>query len=572
VEAGSRQSVYLRWRSANDNRATPSHIRHEATFRLSVRQLVRSSACLLLLVAANRTGAQSTNPLLPDATVLPPRGARIRASASFTRADELLGAGGLRNLAAPLAIDSLGIVALPLLAPAETAIRAASGLPNFRLTAGNVVATGNSRAVVAPLTVEYGLTRRLTIGVVVPLVETRTTLSYQLNPTLGRANVGPNPVFGSNASTIMSQNNAVVTSLRAAADSLRGRVTSCAATPSDPVCGPLAGQSAAIQTLLQTTGNFATAIERLYGTGAANPGLPLIPLAGDASQLAIESQFTALQKSYQTFLTKNVVTSSVVPAAGPAANFQLQSLVSTFGRDTLGPVDRSSIGDILVGATFQIANTFPDSMVRGDRRRHVRLAGNASFRIGTGEPGSRNRMFDYGTGYGQPGILVGLAGDAQLTPRFSASAVANYTLQVGTIDVTRVPNANGSAFPLGIGIPGTFSAGNVLEVTAIPRYRLAGHFMINGQYSLLRTAADAYALGSIPTGALPPTSPSGNASATAHQVGLGFSYSTVGGPEARPGTLPYEMSFTHLETIAGSGGPLRKTFRDAIELRVYIVH
>ena len=527
----------------------------------------------MLLVAANRIGAQSTNPLLPDATVLPSHGARIRVFAAFTRADELLGTGGPRNLASPLAIDSLGINALPLLTPAETTIRAASGLSSFRLTAGNVVATGNSRSVTAPLIIEYGLTRRLTLGVVVPLVETRTTLYYQLNPALGRANVGFNPAFSSNAATVLSQNNQVVTSLRAAADSLRGRVATCAATPSNPVCAPLAGQSAAIQTLLQSTGTFSAAIEALYGTGAAHPGLPVVPLVGDPSQLAISARFDALQKSYQTFLTKSIVGGTVVPALGPAANFQLQSLVTAFGRDTLGPVDRSSIGDILVGATFQIANTFPDSLVRGDRRRHVRLAGNASFRIGTGEPGSRNRMFDFGTGYGQPGIVLGLAGDAQFTPRFSASAVANYTLQVGTIDVARVPNSNYSTFPLQIGIPGTFSAGNVVELTAIPRYRLAGHFMINGQYTLLRTAADNYTLSPLPlpSGVLPPTAPYGNASSTAQQIGLGFSYSTAGGPEARPGAIPYEVSFTHVETIAGSGGPLRKTFRDAIELRVYFV-
>lgn len=526
----------------------------------------------MLLVAANRIGAQSTNPLLLDGTVLPSRGARVRALASFTRSDELLGTGGLRNLASPLATDSLGSSALALLAPSETAIRAASGLSNFRLTAGNVAAIGNSRAVNAPLIIEYGLTRRLTLGVVVPLVETRTTLYYQLNPKLGRANVGPNPAFGSNASTIFAQNNQVVTSLRAAADSLRGRVTVCAASPNDPICAPLAGQSAAIQALLQTTGTFSAAVEQLYGTGAAHPGLPFVPLAGDPSQLAISAQFDALQKSYQTLLTKSLVGGTVVPAFGPAANFQLQSLVSSFGRDTLGPVDRSSIGDILIGATFQIANTFADSLVRGDRRRHVRLAGNASFRIGTGEPGSRNRMFDYGTGYGQPGLLVGLAGDAIITPRFSASAVANYTVQFGTLDVARVPNANYALYPLDAAVPGTFSAGNVLELTLVPRYRLAGHLMVNGQYSLLRTGADNYTLGTSPQGdVIPPSAPYGNAAATAHQLGLGFSYSTAGGPEARPGAIPYEVSFKHVETIAVSGGPARKTSTDAVELRVYFV-
>jgi hypothetical protein len=33
--------------------------------------------------------------------------------------------------------------------------------------------------------------------------------------------------------------------------------------------------------------------------------------------------------------------------------------------------------------------------------------------------------------------------------------------------------------------------------------------------------------------------------------------------------LPFEASFSHLETISASGGPVAKTFRDQIELRVY---
>src|SRR6476469_3315561 len=82
--------------------------RHEAILRLSVRHLIRASASLLLLLGARRSSAQSTTTLLPDATVLPSRAIRIRLLTSWTRADELLGNGGLRNLASPLASDSLG--------------------------------------------------------------------------------------------------------------------------------------------------------------------------------------------------------------------------------------------------------------------------------------------------------------------------------------------------------------------------------------------------------------------------------------------------------------------------------
>jgi hypothetical protein len=69
---------------------------------------------------------------------------------------------------------------------------------------------------------------------------------------------------------------------------------------------------------------------------------------------------------------------------------------------------------------------------------------------------------------------------------------------------------------------------------------------------------------------MPPTTPFGLSSSTAHQIGFGFTYSTIVGPNRAPGAIPFEVSYNHLETLAGSGGPVYKTFRDRVELRVYL--
>jgi hypothetical protein len=95
----------------------------------------------------------------------------------------------------------------------------------------------------------------------------------------------------------------------------------------------------------------------------------------------------------------------------------------------------------------------------------------------------------------------------------------------------------------------------------------------------VRTTGDQYTLGSAAPldatsdalAAVAPTSPYGTAAATAQQIGIGFSYSTVLGPDAKPGRIPFEVSFDHLETIAANGGPIAKSFRDQLELRVYIL-
>jgi hypothetical protein len=78
---------------------------------------------------------------------------------------------------------------------------------------------------------------------------------------------------------------------------------------------------------------------------------------------------------------------------------------------------------------------------------------------------------------------------------------------------------------------------------------------------MVRVGADQYT-GSGATSA-------GVAAATAQQLGIGLTYGSIMSLDRGPGRIPFEVSFNHLETIAGSGGPTPKTFVDQIELRVY---
>jgi hypothetical protein len=524
---------------------------------LSGRHLIRSSALLLVCLFSRRADAQSTTSLLPDATVLPQRGLRFRGLSAWTRYDELLGNGGPRNIASSLATDSLTVAQLPSLSPTENAIRTASGLSAFRLTAGQIGAAADSRIVTAPLIVEYGLSSRLTLGVVVPLVETRTTIEAQLNPKLGRANVGPNPALTSDA--VLSRNAAFVQSMTAAATALTARLAQCKSAPSGTGCSSLLAQQSEAQSLVQSTGTLASALANVYGTTKENANA-FVPLATDPSQIAIDAKIATLRSQYAAFLGTDPISGNLTGANGPAANLQLQSLLKALGHDSLGSTDRSSIGDITVGAVYQLANTFGDTANAG---RQYRVAVNGNFRFGTGQPGNQNRFFDLGTGYGQPGIEGGVAADVRLRGRLSASAIGSYTLQLGSMDVNRVPNAGNEIFPLTIPTTGTYSAGNVMSLSIVPRYRLSGYLGLTARYSIVRVGADQYTASS---GTI--ASP-GLGSQTAQQLGFGVAYATIVSPTRGPGAIPFEASFSHLETIAGSGGA-PKAFRDQLELRVFL--
>jgi hypothetical protein len=530
---------------------------------LTVRQFIRSSALLLSCFSARRSVAQATTNPQVDASVLPRGIGDARVLSAWTRYDELFGtAPGLtgfpRNIAYSLNTDSLTSVRAPSLAPTETAIRTLAADPTFRLTAGNLVAAANSRVVTAPLILEYGLLKHLTIDAVVPLVETRSTVFQQPNPKLGAANVGPNPSLTN--SQLRGSEATLVSSFRSAAAALTQQLAQCQATPT-PGCAPLLAQLAAVQTLIQTTGSTATAIETLYGGDDAHPGQAFVPLASSPIQAAIQARIVGLIAQYQSLLPTVSITGTVAGAGGPGARIDMQQLLASVGRDSLASVSRTSIGDVSVGATLQLFNTFRDTMVG----RQARLAVHGEFRFGTGEPAERNKFFDVPTGYGQPGVELGAASDMTFNRHVSATVLASYTAQLGTINVARVPAPANFLLPLTDPVPGTYSAGNVASISVIPRWRLAGYFVIDGQYTLTNIGADQY----VPVTTVASNAPLGNAAATTQALGFGFSYATTGISNPAPRRLPYEVSFSHLETLTGTGGPIPKAFRDQVMLRVY---
>lgn len=527
---------------------------------MSVRRISRVVAlCAALIGGGHSVSAQPTTSLQPDARVLPRHAFGARLLTSWTRWDELFGLPPTapNNVAWSLNKDSLGPTAVPPLSVTQTAIRGLSGLSSFSLNAGNIVATADSRVVTAPLILEYGITSRITISAVVPLVETRSVVSAQLNPQLGIANVGPNPTL----TNAIARTNAatLVTSFRTAATQLQTKLTQCQATPSGSGCDVILGQQADVTALIQSSGAFANGVQTLYGTDEEHPGQAVVPLNGSPAQTAIQARILAMVAQYGKFLPSASINGSVVGAGGPGALRDLQILMVSAGYDTLGLVDRTSIGDVSLGITDQLVNTLTDTAATHGYRFSV----SGSFRFPTGQPGSRNKLFDVPTGYGQPGVQIGAAGDAVFNRRYSATAVGSFTKQIGTIDVARVPNLENDIFPLSEPVPGTYSAGDVLWLSVTPRMRISGYLTINAQYMVTHIGADQYTPSSNGNGV------AGIASSTAHAIGFGFAYSAVaaGGPMGR--ALPVELTFSHLETITG-GGPIAKAMREQIGVRAFL--
>lgn len=487
---------------------------------------------------------------------------------SWTRYAALFGTSGAGSNSVPLGSafsdSALGVASVPSLAPTQTAIANLAAQP-FQLNVGLLTTSADSRIATVPFVAEYGLTNRLTVGFMVPLVETRTSVLSRLNP-LGAtgANVGINPArFGGAAA---QQNAALVNGFSQANAALRSLATACANGSTDSRCGYLNANAAAAQTLEQSSSTFATGLQSLYGT-ATGGGMYFVPLAGSAAQSAIASRITAFAQQYQQFLgaSNPLVGGAPAAAAGMAGNQQLQdSLIVANGRDTVGTATRTSIGDIEIAAAYQALNSFSGDTNSTHGGLAYRLTFNAVYRIATGEPPAANRLFDIGTGYGQPGVRLGAATDVRFNGRLSLTGVGAYTMQLGSVTTARTANPGDALLPLARPVPGSYSAGNELMLHVVPRARLIGFWNLEAQYQMRRVGADRY------TGFAPGSSSPGLSAATEQNVGFGFSYSTVSSNARNSGRIPAEMTFSHLETIAASGGPIPKSFRDQIALRVFL--
>ena len=146
----------------------------------------------LALCGANRATAQ-VPPVVPpisnveDARTLQKGVALFRILNAWTRFDEVYDATAdqghpLHPLGNAFTVDSLGVRQFPSLLPVQTALRALTGLPNIALNLGQTSSNADTRVVTTPLSLAYGVTDRLTIGVMVPIVQTHTTLFVELNP------------------------------------------------------------------------------------------------------------------------------------------------------------------------------------------------------------------------------------------------------------------------------------------------------------------------------------------------------------------------------------------------------
>jgi hypothetical protein len=544
--------------------------------------------------------AATSGPLLGQSVVAPndeartlPAGVfRLSVADSNSHYSELYGPGGTPvPVLAGLSVDSLGVRTLPRLGPAQTAIQSLSGLSNFNLSLGNTTVTSSVRVQTIPVAFEAGITRWLTLRVMVPIVNTRTDIFANINSNRFEGNVGLNPTLNPTSTistaTALAADVAVVNQFNRASSILKQALANCRTSPGSPGCPTIISDSAAVRALINQAAAFASGVGTVYG-GPAGTGSQVVPITGTNAQHLINAKDSTLTSQINGFFKDAGLTSltTLLPTAAPsrAGLSDLTSLITQsvygYGYDSLQTATHTGIGDAEVSATVRLYDSFASDTDRFHPNGfNVRTAVTGLVRLGTGKPPDPNSLSDVGTGTGENALEIHEATDFLYGRHWWASVIVRGTYQLSDHLVTRIPDQTGQALiPSYAETTVGRTLGDAVQFEFDPRYIINSYFSITGAYLYYHKAADKYTgsltVDSSVTGVATETlnaSTLGIGTGGSYQrLGFGLTFSTLDAASRGRIHIPVDISYLHSTTFGGTGGYLPITTDDAVVIRLYL--
>lgn len=555
--------------------------------RLSLPHLpwtaLRVALCAVLALPA-AIGAQSVLGVGDDAVQLPRGTWRVRTIADWVTAGERFGLntpgrpkGSREPLGIDFNIDTLGVKFFENIAPIQASVRALAGQPEFTGSLGTSVLRRRTSVTSTPLSLELGLTNRISIGVLVPFVTATADIDFRINPAGREATLGFNPgVTGSVAAT---RNGTLVTELDNAAVALNNRIQTCTANPALPTCGPINANPAAARALVQSATAFANGVNTVYGgrTGAA--GSLFVPVAGTVAQAAIEARLAGLKSQFTSY--GQTVSSSGPSAGAPmtiadARHFLTDTAYGILAKPLATSITRG-IGDIDLSVQVSLFDSF-----RGDaaERRaphgfNWRQSVGATYRLGAGKRDEVDDFTDLGTGNHQNDIEIRSYTDLLWGPHFWVTILGRHNVQLADQVTMRIAEPDKPLAPAYRRQLVKRDLGDISEIEITPRWAFNDAVGLAAQYSFRRQGPSAYS-GTFAVNDLNGLPVTINASilnaeteATEHRFGGGISYSTVAAHARGEARVPLEVSWLRRISVSGSGGNVPRLSQDQVQIRWY---
>ena len=535
---------------------------------------------LVLLVLLFAVPARAQVPLshLDDAAPVPAGMMRFRVANVWTRFDQrFAAAGGTTPLGAPLSVDSLGVAQFPLLAPIEGSLRTLASDPLLRLSLGRLRVGSNARIVTTPIAIEYGVTRRLSVGLLIPIVQTRRVAQATVAGDSTHANVG---YVSTAARAAAGQQNALVAAaFQRAADSLGVLLARCPANPTASGCAAVNANTADATAARARAIAFVGAVTTL---GVSSTTAIIAPRASSDLAATLDARRIQLNQRLQQYLGTAAGASTGIFTAGTDFSYiDLQGragvpafLASPYGGglDSIHTTERIGFGDIAVGAQFLVFDRFQHDAAPPPRVQSRLVVGGA-LRFATSRPDSAQSVVDIATGDGA-GVEVHSAWDVILG-HFGSTVAARYTKSFArTVQASLVGNPE-APFPYPLFGPRTRTAGDVLGLDVTPRLLLTESLALDGHFGLERIGATTYGASNAAndpcincqSGIQLYVDGTGSATTT-QRFGFGLRYSTVDLFARGTARYPIEVSFARLVTLAGDPG-VAKQSRDQIQVRLF---
>ena len=459
--------------------------------------------------------------------------------------------GQLVPLGVDYGADSLGTAQLPFLGPTEAALRAVSGLPTFVMNIGRADLSLNANVRTEPIGLSLGLSSRLSISVLVPLVRSRVEASFHLDSSA--TNVGWNPAY----STI------------GAYDGFRQQVdTVLAALRNQATAGP-AGLRAQAQAALA---QYASLLCGLYGVAGGAPAgagsactgattataAPFLPLRSSPPGDSIGTRLTSAQSGYATLAALYAGAGVAMPAFNdsfplPTApltrdDFQRFLTDTTFGvnGDSLAMALHTRLGDVELGATYAFAD-----------RPSWRGLVTATVRLPTGMVDAETDFVDVGTGEHQLGVELATRNDIAIGTGFRLIAGARAGTRFADQLWRRVTPPWLPIAPFSSRALVHRAIGSYVGVDLTPTWRVDDAFSIGVRYAVFRQAATHYTYVDAADSArigLPANVLDEQTAVRWMRIGAAVTFSTLDRFAAGRASLPYSLTVGYQNTFWGRGG------------------
>ncbi|HEV8409739.1 MAG TPA: hypothetical protein VGQ30_04475, partial [Gemmatimonadaceae bacterium] len=408
--------------------------------------------------------------------------------------------GSVEPLGVNFNLDTIGIAQIENLSAEQSAIRTLSGLPNFTSSLGTSRVQLHDNILSTPLSLELGLTNRISVSVMVPFVTATSNVDFTMNPTGHEATLGFNPtLIAPAASAVLASDAAFFAQFDSASSQLFRAITACNAAPSTAGCAPINANPAAARALITDANNFTVRLAAVYGGRGGTTGNVFVPIAGTAAQTAIEAKIAAYKAMYAAYGTTGITSTGPVAAQAPLTATDMQNVFTNaaygISAKPLATTIMRGLGDVEFGLKVNVLDPFhgSDSARFSPKGFNWRQSFGGIYRLGTGTLPSPADFTAIGTGDHQSSIQVKSFTDLLYGPHFWVSVVASYTSQMADQLAMRIPDSPSQVI-LASYRQETVNRrlGNTVDIQVTPRWNFNDYISLAGQYYYRHKAADVY--------------------------------------------------------------------------------